>query len=106
MHNLRRKMNKTISKDSRKKSLSEAFVNSFGGYPIGYGLGIVILPLSMGWFEQDPLTANLAITFVYASVSCVRSYFLRRVFEKFGIDDNFIRLGKKGILKIINGVRK
>jgi hypothetical protein len=99
-------MIKTVSKDSHKKSLSEAFVNSFGGYPIGYGLGIVILPLSMGWFEQDPLTANLAITFVYASVSCVRSYFLRRVFEKFGIDDNFIRLGKKGILKIINGVRK
>ena len=106
MNNLRRKMIKTVSKDSHKKSLSEAFVNSFGGYPIGYGLGIVILPLSMGWFEQDPLTANLAITFVYASVSCVRSYFLRRVFEKFGIDDNFIRLGKKGILKIINGVRK
>jgi len=99
-------MIKTVSKDSHKKSLSEAFVNSFGGYPIGYGLGIVILPLSMGWFEQDPLTANLAITFVYASVSCVRSYFLRRVFEKFGIDDNFIRLGKKGILKIINGVRR
>ena len=106
MNNLRRKMIKTVSKDSHKKSLSEAFVNSFGGYPIGYGLGIVILPLSMGWFEQDPLTANLAITFVYASVSCVRSYFLRRVFEKFGIDDNFIRLGKKGILKIINGVRR
>ena len=93
-------MIKTVPKDSHKKSLSEAFVNSFGGYPIGYGLGIVILPLSMGWFEQDPLTANLAITFVYASVSCVRSYFLRRVFEKFGIDDNFIKLGIKGIKKM------
>ena len=99
-------MSKTVSKDSHKKSLSEAFVNSFGGYPIGYGLGIVILPLSMGWFEQDPLTANLAITFVYASVSFARSYFLRRVFEKFGIDDNFIRLGKKGILRLVKGVRR
>ena len=38
--------------DSRKKSLSEAFANSFGGYPIGYGLGIVILPLSMGWIQE------------------------------------------------------
>ncbi|WP_246282027.1 DUF7220 family protein [Nitrosopumilus ureiphilus] len=37
--------------DSHKKSLSEAFVNSFGGYPIGYALGIVILPLSMGWIQ-------------------------------------------------------
>lgn len=27
--------------DSHKKSMSEAFVNSFGGYPVGYGLGIV-----------------------------------------------------------------
>ena len=93
-------MSKTVSKDSHKKSLSEAFVNSFGGYPIGYGLGIVILPLSMGWFEQDPLTANLAITFVYASVSFARSYFLRRIFEKFGIDDNFLKLGIKGIKKL------
>ena len=91
--------------DSHKKSLSEAFVNSFGGYPIGYGLGIVVLPLSMGWIQEDPLVANLAITFVYASVSFVRSYFLRRVFEKFGIDDNFIRLGKRGILKIVKGVQ-
>jgi hypothetical protein len=100
------KMSEIIPKDSHKKSLSEAFVNSCGGYPIGYGLGIVVLPLSMGWFEQDPLTANLAITFVYASVSFARSYFLRRVFEKFGIDDNFIRLGKKGGLKIIKRIRK
>ena len=86
--------------DSRKKSASEAFVNSFGGYPIGYGLGIVILPISMGWLQEDPLIANLAITFVYATVSFVRSYFLRRIFEKFGIDDNFLRLFLKGYGKI------
>ena len=92
--------------DSKKKSASEAFVNSFGGYPIGYALGIVILPLSTGWIQEDPLVVNLAITFVYATVSFVRSYFLRRIFEKYGIDDNFIRIGKKVILKIIKGVRR
>ena len=86
--------------DSKKKSASEAFVNSFGGYPIGYGVGIVVLPLSLGWIQEDPLVANLAITLVYASVSFVRSYFLRRIFEKYGIDDNFIKLGQKGIKKI------
>jgi len=86
--------------DSRKKSASEAFVNSFGGYPIGYAIGIIILPLSMGWIQEDPLVANLAITLVYAVVSFVRSYFLRRTFEKYGIDDNFIRLMKKGIQKL------
>ena len=87
--------------DSRKKSASEAFVNSFGGYPIGYAIGIIILPLSMGWIQEDPLTANLAITFVYATVSFVRSYFLRRIFERYGIDDNFIRLGIKLVKKIV-----
>jgi hypothetical protein len=91
--------------DSHKKSLNEAFVNSFGGYPIGYALGIVILPLSMGWIQQDPLIANLAITLVYALVSFARSYFLRRVFEKFGIEDNFIKLGKMAILKMIKIIR-
>ena len=92
--------------DTHKKSVSEAFVNSFGGYPVGYGLGIVILPLSMGWLQEDPLIANMAITLVYATVSFVRSYALRRVFEKFGVDDNFIRLGKKGILKISGRISK
>ena len=86
--------------DSKKKSASEAFVNSFGGYPIGYGVGIVILPLSMGWIQEDPYMANIVITGVNATVSFVRSYFLRRTFEKFGIDDNFIRLAQKGIQKI------
>jgi len=86
--------------DSKKKSASEAFVNSFGGYPIGYGVGIVILPLSMGWIQEDPLVANLVITFVYATVSFARSYVLRRTFEKYGIDDNFIKLGMKLIKKI------
>ena len=88
-------------KDSHKKSLSEALVNSFGGYPIGYGVGIVVLPLSMGWIQEDPYMANIVITGVYATVSFVRSYFLRRIFEKYGVDDNFIRLGRKSIQKLI-----
>ena len=86
--------------DSKKKSASEALVNSFGGYPVGYGVGIIILPLSMGWIQEDPYMANIVITGVYATVSFVRSYFLRRVFEKYGIDDNFIKLAQKGFVKI------
>jgi len=87
-------------KDTRSKSLSEAFVNSFGGYPIGYGIGIVILPISMGWLQEDIFTANVFITLVYASVSFLRIYFLRRVFERFGVDDNFIRLAMKLYRKV------
>ena len=87
--------------DSKKKSASEAFVNSLGGYPIGYGVGIVILPLSTGWIQESPYMANIAITGAFAVTSFVRSYFLRRIFEKYGIDDNFIRLGRKSIQKLI-----
>jgi hypothetical protein len=87
--------------DSKKKSASEALVNALGGFPIGYGLGIIILPISTGWIQEDPYMANIAITGAYAVTSFVRSYFLRRVFEKYGIDDNFIRLGKKIIQKLI-----
>jgi len=92
--------------DSKSKSLSEAFVNSFGGYPIGYALGIIILPLSIGWIEEDPFTANIFITLIYATVSFVRIYFLRRIFEKFGFDDNFIKLGIKLYLRTKNCVCK
>jgi len=91
--------------DSKAKSLSEAFVNSFGAYPIGYAIGIIILPLSMGWLQEDVFTANIFITLVYATFSFVRIFFLRRLFERLGFDDNFIRLGKKGILKLVKFVR-
>ncbi len=78
--------------DSRKKSVSEALLNSLGSYPIGYAIGIVILPASMGWLQEDVFTANLFVTMVYATVSFVRIYYLRRVFERLGFDDNFIKL--------------
>jgi len=84
-----------MSKDSRKKSFSEAFVNSFGSYPIGYGIGVLVLPLYLGWIKEDPFMANIFITFTYAVVSFVRVYFFRRLFVKFGIDDNFLKLGVK-----------
>ncbi len=88
------------TKDAKSKSASEAFVNSFGSSPIGYGLGIVILPLSLGWLQDDLMVANLFVTLVYATVSFVRTYYLRRVFERVGFDDNFMKLGIKLIKKI------
>ena len=91
--------------DSKKKSASEALVNAIGGYPIGYGLGIIIPPVCAGWIQEDPYMANVAITGAYAVTSFVRSYFLRRVFEKYGIDDNFIRLAKRGVVKLSGAMR-
>lgn len=79
-------------RDQKGKSVTEALVNSFGSYPIGYCLGIVILPLSMGWLQEDLLLANVFVTLIYATVSFVRTYYLRRAFERLGFDDNFLRL--------------
>ena len=96
--------------DTKKKSVTEAFVNSFGAFPIGYGIGILILPISVGWLHEDPLTANIFITLTYATVSFVRIYILRRVFTKFGYDDNFIKamikLCKRGVSIIKSKERK
>jgi len=88
------------TKDARSKSASEALVNSFGSYPIGYALGIVILPLSLGWLQDDLLVANIFVTLVYSTVSFVRIYYLRRVFERVGFDDNFLKLGMKLVKKL------
>jgi len=101
---MEKKERKDLMKDSRKKSLSEAFVNSFGAYPIGYGIGILILPISLGWLQENPLLANVFITLTYATVSFVRVYFLRRLFLKIGFDDNFIKLGIKLYQKIASKI--
>ena len=99
-------MNLTGSqKDTKGKSLSEAFVNSFGGYPIGYCIGIIILPLSVGWIKEDPFTVTILITLVYAVASFVRIYFLRRVFVRFGFDDNFIRFSLRLWRQIATKIR-
>lgn len=87
-------------KDSKTKSISEALVNSFGGYPIGYAISVLVLPISVGWIQKDPLTANIFITLIFATVSFVRIYYLRRIFDKVGFDDNFIKLGMKMYHKI------
>jgi len=91
-----------INKDTKVKSLSEAFVNSFGGFPIGYCVGIIILPLSAPWITKDPFVANILITLVYASVSFVRIYFLRRIFTKFGFDEKFVKSFSKLFHKSIS----
>ena len=87
--------------DTKSKSLSEAFVNSFGSYPIGYVVGILILPISMNWLNEDLLVANIFVTLTFATVSFIRVYSIRRIFEKFGYDDNFIRLGIKLYQKLV-----
>jgi len=83
------------TKDTQKKSLTEALINSVGAYPISLVIAITLLPACAGWITTDPIAAGMFITFTYATVSFVRVYVLRRVFEKFGYDDNFLKLAIK-----------
>ena len=81
--------------DSYKKSLLEALANLLGGYPMMFLVGIAILPLAANWIKEDPLVANLTITGVYASINFTRSFLLRRLFAKYGIYHNIIKVGIK-----------
>jgi len=81
--------------DSKKKNVVEAATNAFGSYPIGLGLSAIILPLSVTWIAESPIVATATITFIYATCSFFRVYFIRRLFTKLGYDDNFIRLAIK-----------
>ncbi len=89
--------------DSYKKSLFEALSNLLGGYPMMFVVGIIILPLSSDWIKEDPLVANITITGLYASINFTRSFLLRRLFAKYGIYDNLIKLGIK--LKVGLGIK-
>lgn len=80
---------------SRGKRLSEAFVNSFGSYPIGYGASLLILPFFAPMIQKDPFTVNLVITLIYATISFTRIYFLRTFFARIGIEENFIKYSIK-----------
>jgi len=65
----------------QKNGLIEAATNSIGGYPIGFVIGIIVLPLSVNWIQKDPILANLVITSIYVGVSFVRTLILRNAFD-------------------------
>jgi hypothetical protein len=92
--------------DSKLKSISESFTNIVVGFPINYGANLVIIPFFLdGWntVEESLLTA-FYIGFWFTVVSVIRTYALRRLFNRFGKNENFytllIRAGK-GIKKKI-----
>ena len=63
---------------SRAMSLVEATTNVVVGYVLAIATQIVVFP----WFGIDTgLAEHLTIGLAFASVSLVRSYLLRRLFE-------------------------
>ncbi len=64
---------------SRRQSLIEAITNVVVGYALAVITQIVVFP----WFGlQVPLRDNLAIGASFVMISLLRSYALRRLFER------------------------
>lgn len=64
---------------SRRQSLIEAITNVVVGYALAVIIQIVVFP----WFGlQVSLGENLAIGGLFTGISLLRSYALRRIFER------------------------
>jgi hypothetical protein len=64
---------------SRRLSLLEAMTNVFVGYALAVLTQLIVFP----WFGlTTSLQDNLAIGAAFVGVSLIRSYVLRRVFER------------------------
>jgi hypothetical protein len=64
---------------SRRQSLIEAITNVVVGYALAVLTQIVVFP----WFGlQVPFRDNLAIGALFVIISLLRSYALRRIFER------------------------
>jgi hypothetical protein len=98
--------------DTRLKSLTESITNILAGWPINHASNIIILlPLSQhladvvqttGAFSlETQLTLGL-IGLAYTFISVVRQYFLRRLFERFGNNENGYTLMLRLYRKIKN----
>ena len=64
---------------TKKQSMVESVVQQLTGYLVGLGTQYVVFPL---YGMEVDLIANLQIGAVFAIVSTIRSYVLRRVFNK------------------------
>lgn len=64
---------------SRKHSMFEAIINVVVGFSINFLLNMLVFPL-FGW--QISAAQNFALGVIYTVISIVRSYTLRRAFNR------------------------
>lgn len=64
---------------TRRRSLLESFVNILVGYSINFTANLLIFPL-FGWHISA--RENLTLGVIYTGISLVRSYGLRRFFNR------------------------
>lgn len=65
---------------TRKGSFIESIANIIIGFSINYGVNIITLPLM--WDPANPSGSAFRIGLVFTVISVVRSFVLRRVFNK------------------------
>lgn len=101
--------------DRRSKSLTESLANIAVGYPLNHVANMLILvPFARTLTETYDKNGLLSLEFqmvlviigiLYTVVSIIRSYFLRRLFERFGENENgytlLVRLYRKIKHKIL-----
>jgi len=85
--------------DSRLKSITENGINIAVGFPINYLANILILP-HYNFQGTNVFLSGLEIGIWFTIVSVVRSYALRRIFERFGEKENAYTLSVKLYKKI------
>lgn len=83
--------------DSKLKSLSEVIVNLLIGFTLGYITNFIILPPYADGIANYDHWAFLQIGMWYTIVSLVRQYAFRRLFERFGDNENMYTLAVKGV---------
>jgi membrane protein CcdC involved in cytochrome C biogenesis len=68
---------------SKKASAAEAVVSVVSGFLVGIGTQMIIFP----WFgiHTVSFTQNVMITLIFSATSLVRSYFIRRFFNKISV---------------------
>jgi hypothetical protein len=64
---------------SRRGSLLEATANVVIGFAVAFCAQVAVFPI-LGW--HPPVSTNLAIGGIFTVVSLVRSYVLRRLFNR------------------------
>jgi hypothetical protein len=76
---IKRKNERIKMNQSKQMSLIESVTNVVIGFIISYGMSLIILPL---FFQSVSHKAAFEITLLYTIASLIRSYVLRRMFNK------------------------
>ena len=100
----KQKSKRRLKNDARLKSLTESFTNIAIGFPINFGANLAILPFYATGFgnTEDSLSSAFQIGIWFTIISIVRSYALRRLFNKFGEKENFYTLS----VRLFKGIKK